>query len=73
MIWNTVAGKRLTSAQVKSLLRGKTTGLLKGFKNKNGKSFDARLQLQDETGHIVFVFSARPRSVGHKDSHKAGQ
>ncbi len=54
-IWKTVAGKKLTEAQVKTLLAGKPTGLLKGFRSKSGKSFNARLQL-DSTGKVAFVF-----------------
>lgn len=57
-IWRTVAQKRLTDRQVALLLAGKTTGLLKGFKNKAGESFSARLTLKE--GRVAFVFSARP-------------
>ena len=57
-IWKTVAGKTLTETQVKILLAGKTTGLLKGFRSKAGKPFTARLQL-DPNGKVVFVFEKK--------------
>ncbi len=57
-IWKEVAGKKLTEAQVKTLLAGKPTGLLKGFRSKAGKPFTARLQL-DPNGKVVFVFEKK--------------
>ncbi len=73
MIWKTVAGKRLTATQVKILLAGKTTAVLKGFKSKSGKSFDARLKLEGETGHVAFVFDSRsPSDARHANSRKGG-
>ncbi len=70
MIWNTVAGKRLTAAQVKALLAGKTTRVLKGFKSKAGKTFDARLRLE-QTGHVAFVFDAKPsKHTKHNSSQE---
>ena len=57
-IWKTIAGKTLTETQVKTLLAGKTTGLLKGFRSKAGKPFTARLQL-DSNGKVVFVFEKK--------------
>jgi len=56
-IWREVAGKRLTNAQVKALLAGKTTGPIRGFKSKAGKDFAARLKLDGE--RVVFVFEER--------------
>ncbi len=56
VIWRTVAGKQLTEAQVKALLAGKTTGELKGFKSKAGKSFSAKLRLDAEY-RVVFAYA----------------
>ncbi len=53
-IWRVVAGKRLTEAQVKVLLAGKTTTFISGFKSKAGKLFSARLKLAGE--RVAFVF-----------------
>ena len=54
-IWKQVAGKTLTATHVRTLLAGKPTRTLKGFRSKAGKSFDARLQL-DHDHRVVFVF-----------------
>lgn len=60
-IWRTLAGKRLSEAQVKTLLSGQQTSELKGFKSKNGKSFSARLALDTQTGQVTFHFSQKRR------------
>ena len=59
-IWRTVAGKKLTETQVKTLLSGQPTAVLKGFKSKAGKAFDARLKL--DNGKVVFVFAPAHKS-----------
>lgn len=56
-IWRQIAGKKLTENQVKTLLAGKTTALLKGFKSKAGKSFSAKLRMDPTTGKVEFVFA----------------
>ena len=65
LIWNTqtVAGKRLTTAQVKTLLTGKTTRELTGFRTKAGRPFTARLQL-DALGHVVMLFEPPTSTPG---------
>lgn len=60
-IWRTVAKKRLTERQVATLLAGKATGVLKGFKNRAGQPFSARLTLVE--GRITFVFGGQPPSA----------
>ena len=55
-IWREVAGKRLTEAQAKALLAGKTTASIRGFKSKAGKTFSARLKLDKD--HVVFVLES---------------
>ncbi|PSR34090.1 MAG: DNA topoisomerase III [Sulfobacillus benefaciens] len=55
-IWREIAGKRLTETQLKTLLAGKTTALLKGFKSKNGKSFSARLRWNRDSHTVDFIF-----------------
>lgn len=55
-IWKTVAGKKLTKAQVKALVQKRKTGLIKGFKStKTGKTFDAYLIL-DSNNQVKFEF-----------------
>ncbi len=54
MIWKEICGKKISPTTAKTLLSGKTTRELKGFKSKKGKSFSARLKL--ENGKVVFVW-----------------
>jgi DNA topoisomerase-3 len=53
-----VAGKTLTLNQVESLLTTGRTAVIKGFKSKAGKAFDAPLQLTAE-GKVAFVMKKR--------------
>jgi DNA topoisomerase-3 len=63
-LWKEVAGKRLTDAQAKTILAGRTTGVLTGFRSKAGQPFNARLRL-DSDGRVAFVFDApAPRRAG---------
>ena len=57
-IWKIIAEKKLTDSQVKSLMLTKKTDLIKGFKSKAGKSFEACLLL-NEQGKVEFDFKAR--------------
>ena len=50
------AGKELTNDQLKALLTEGRTGLIKGFKSKQGNSFDAVVTLNRETFHIELSF-----------------
>lgn len=57
-VWKTVAGKKLTTSQVKALCEKGKTGVIRGFKSKAGKTFDARLILMDKgTGKVGFEFA----------------
>ncbi len=56
MIWRTVAGKKLTAAQVKTLLAGNPTAVISGFQGKSGKPFEARLKLDGPDAKVTFVF-----------------
>ncbi len=59
VIWREVAGKAITPAQARELLgRGETAKPVKGFTSKAGKTFDAWLRLDRETGRVAFVFGA---------------
>jgi DNA topoisomerase-3 len=51
---STIAGKKIGDAQVKLLLTKGVTNTIKGFKSKAGKSFDAKLKL--ENNKVVFAF-----------------
>lgn len=60
-----ICGKLLTETQLKKLVTARDTGLLRGFKSKNGKSFSAHLLL-DESNKIVFRFEERKPKTASK-------
>lgn len=53
-IWREIAGKKLSDKDLTTLLSKGKTGVIKGFKSKAGKKFDAALELKD--GKAGFVF-----------------
>lgn len=57
-IWSMVAEKKLTTKQVEILLQKGRTGMIKGFKSKAGKNFDAKLKLE-KSGKLVFEFEGK--------------
>jgi DNA topoisomerase-3 len=70
-IWKQVAGKKISRTQVKALLQKGRTGLIKGFKSKAGKKFDAVLKLSD--GKVEFDFGGRGSRGSRKCSGKSGE
>lgn len=56
-IWTEIAGKKITQAQAEALFSKGQTNVIKGFKSKAGKLFDATLVLNTETGKMEFKFS----------------
>lgn len=58
VIWKTVAGKVITTAQAIKLITKGKTDLIKGFKSKTGNSFDAYLILK-ENESVGFDFPPR--------------
>lgn len=48
IIWKTIAGKNISAAQAKKLVIKKKSDLIKGFKGKTGKVFDAYLVFKDD-------------------------
>ncbi|MCL2549027.1 MAG: DNA topoisomerase, partial [Symbiobacteriaceae bacterium] len=54
-VWKTTAGKTLTPLQVQRLLHKGSTGVLKGFRSKQGKPFSANLIL--DQGKVSFSFA----------------
>lgn len=48
IIWKTIAGKTISAAQAKKLVIKKKSDLIKGFKGKTGKVFDAYLILKND-------------------------
>ena len=47
VVWKEMAGKKLTEKQIQTLIARGQTGLIKGFKSRKGRKFDARLKLDD--------------------------
>lgn len=53
---NQICGKKLTETQQQLLLKNGTTNIIKGFKSKTDKKFDAKLKLNPQTHKIEFDF-----------------
>ena len=52
ILWSKICEKTLTEAQVAKLIEGEPTGVIKGFKRKDGSKFDAALIIKD--GKLVW-------------------
>jgi len=57
-IFKTICCKTLTDTQIAELVQKGKTGIIKGFKGKQGKSFEAALQFDDDF-KIAFDFFLR--------------
>lgn len=57
-IWNTVAGHILTDKEKEDLINKGATSLIKGFKSKAGKEFEAKLKF-DENHKVIFEFEQK--------------
>jgi DNA topoisomerase-3 len=55
-IWKMIAGKRISARTAQALLRRGRSQVLKGFKSKSGRAFDARLKL--DQGEVRFDFES---------------
>ena len=53
-MWKSIAEKNISAAQAKKLIGKRKTDLIKGFKSKSGKEFNAYLILKDDysTGFV---------------------
>jgi DNA topoisomerase III len=60
-IWKMIAGKAIGVRTVQSLLKNGLSPLLKGFRSKAGKVFDARLKLERGEVRFDFGINDRPR------------
>ncbi|MBQ7988208.1 MAG: topoisomerase C-terminal repeat-containing protein, partial [Bacteroidaceae bacterium] len=63
------AGRMLTDAEVTSLIQTGATGVLRGFKSKQGKSFDANVVF-DGDFNTVFVFPEAKNGAKRPKSRK---
>ena len=61
VIWKEILKKKITLKQAQDLLTKKKTGIIRGFKSKEGKDFDAALILT-AGGKVEFAFQNRPLS-----------
>lgn len=61
MVFRSVAGKELTDTQLTDLFTKGKTNVIKGFKSKAGKAFDASISLGEQF-KIVFVFLDKKKS-----------
>ena len=55
-----LCGKKLTQNQINMLISSQRTNIIKGFKSKAGKEFDASLKI-NEQGKLEFIFPARKK------------
>ncbi len=62
VVWKEMAGKKLTEKQILALVGKGRTGLIKGFRNRAGNKFEARLRL-DSQWKVVFEFPRRKRAA----------
>ena len=69
-IFREKAGKELTNDQLKTLLTEGRTGIIKGFKSKQGNSFDAVVTLNRDTFQTEFSFPERKKSAKNPQSRK---
>ena len=69
-IFREKAGKELTNDQLKALLTEGRTGIIKGFKSKQGNSFDAVVTLNRDTFQTEFSFPERKKSAKKPQSRK---
>ena len=57
VIWKTIAGKKIPKTAVRKILAKGVSDTIKGFKSKSGKTFSARLKLNDDqSGEFAVVF-----------------
>ena len=69
-IFREKAGKELTDAQLKDLVKNGKTGIIKGFKSKQGNSFDAVVTLNRESYQTEFSFPGRKKQSKKPQSRK---
>lgn len=58
-LWRTIAGKTVTDTMLQALLQKGSTAIIKGFRSKTGKTFNASLKLNGN-GEVEFRFPEGP-------------
>ena len=56
-LWKTTCGKTLTSEQIENIINSGDSGLIKGFKNKAGKKFDAHIIVDTDEKKTTFQWA----------------
>lgn len=64
-----ICKKKISAAQVAALLKDGRTEVIKGFKSKAGKEFDAALVLNKETHRIDFEFAKREQPSASRNAY----
>jgi DNA topoisomerase-3 len=64
-VFRNISEKQLSDVQITDLLTKGRTAVIKGFKSRAGKTFDAALKF-DEDGRVVFDFSKNNAGKGKK-------
>jgi DNA topoisomerase-3 len=62
LIFRNKSEKQLNEKQIRELIQNGKTQLIKGFKNRDGKSFDATLVF-DEHYNVVFEFAQKKSAI----------
>lgn len=57
--------KKISDTQALKLIEKVKTTVIKGFKSKSGKEFDAALKLDKTTGKIEFEFPKKRNNTSH--------
>lgn len=66
VLWKCMGNKNLSEKDLLTLISGKTTGLIKGFKSKEGKEYSCKLKLVD--GKLERVFDNKSSTNNLKKS-----
>ena len=68
-VWKAKSGKKLSVAEVKTLLKNGRTGVIQGFRSKAGKRFQAALKLDGQNG-VAFDFGDRQSAEARRDEER---
>jgi hypothetical protein len=67
-IWKEIAGKPISPGTARALLRKGRSPLLKGFRSRSGRTFEARLKLEE--GVVGFDFSSEGQAPRSPDTER---
>ena len=56
-----IAGKKIPESAINAICEKGSSPLIKGFKSKSGKSFEARLRVDKEQKTLTFAFEDKPK------------